>query len=234
MRGTVTYSSLAAVLEHYRSNAWRADLAVVTGDMVQDDSPQAYEHFRASLLALDLPVLCVPGNHDVRSLMRESLAEPPFHYCGSFDTDHWFIAGIDSCSSGNAGGHLSATELERIDARIAAAKAPHVMICLHHPPVPMGSKWLDTVGLDNGAGFLERITATGRVRIAIFGHVHQQYDAEHAGIRIIATPSTCRQFAEGSDEFALDDNPPAYRHINLHADGSFEHELIWLDGEKPA
>ena len=108
------------------------------------------------------------------------------------------------------------------------------MICLHHPPVPMGSTWLDTVGLDNGAEFLERITASGRFRIAIFGHVHQQYDAEHAGIRIIATPSTCRQFAEGSDEFALDDKPPAYRRINLHADGSFEHELIWLDDEKPA
>jgi Icc protein len=131
--------------------------------------------------------------------------------------------------TGRAGGHIEADELARMEQEIAGASAANVMVCLHHPPVDMGSKWLDSVGLDNGDEFIARAAASGKVRLAIFGHVHQPYDAEHEGMRIVGTPSTCRQFAQGSDDFAVDDNPPAYRRISLYADGRFDHELIWLN-----
>ncbi len=229
LRGTVSYASLRAVLDHYREGDWHADLAVVTGDLIQDDSAGAYDHFCQLLGTLQLPVYCVPGNHDVRQLMRNAIAEPPFHYCESLLSNNWLIVGIDSCVSGQAGGHLEDAELARLKAEIATTSVPNVMVCLHHPPVRMGSKWLDTVGLDNGTEFLEIIAVSGKVRLAIFGHVHQPYDADHGGVRIVATPSTCRQFAQGSDDFAVDENPPAYRRISLHADGSYEHELVWLN-----
>ena len=73
-----------------------------------------------------------------------------------------------------------------------------------------------------------RLPRSADVRAAIFGHVHQPYDAMHDGIRVIATPSTCRQFLPNSDEFGMDDRPPAYRRIELHNDGEFTSELIWL------
>ncbi len=92
----------------------------------------------------------------------------------------------------------------------------------------MGSKWLDTVGLKNGDEVLERLRMLERIRVTAFGHVHQAYDEDYEGIRIIATPATCRQFAPGSDDFAVDDNPPAYRRIELHADGSVDTELVWV------
>lgn len=224
----MTYASLCSVLDHYRDNDWRADLVVVTGDLIQDDSAGAYKHFCELLASLQLPVYCVPGNHDVRALMRDALAEPPFYYCASAESGNWLIIGIDSCVADRAGGHVEAAELARLDNEIATSGAENVMVCLHHPPVQMGSKWLDTVGLDNGVEFLERIAASGKVRLAIFGHVHQPYDAEQGGISIVATPSTCRQFAPGSDDFAVDDNPPAYRRISLYADGKYDHELVWL------
>ena len=104
----------------------------------------------------------------------------------------------------------------------------HAMVCLHHPPVTMGSRWLDTVGLDNGDELLQRLSESERVRLTIFGHVHQDYDANHHGIRIIATPSTCRQFTPRSDDFAVDDNPPAYRRFELWPDGGVDHELVWV------
>jgi Icc protein len=228
LRGTVTHSSLCAVLDHYRDSNWRADLIIVTGDLIHDDSPRAYGHFCELLAGLQLPVYCVPGNHDVRALMREALDAPPFHYCESVEAGDWLIAGIDSCVSGHAGGHLEADELARLDSEIAASSASNVMVCLHHPPVAMDSKWLDSVGLDNGDEFLERVKVSGKVRLAIFGHVHQPYDADHQGVRILGTPSTCRQFAQGSDTFAVDENPPAYRRISLLSDGNYQHELVWL------
>jgi Icc protein len=93
----------------------------------------------------------------------------------------------------------------------------------------MGSAWLDTVGLDNGDEFLQRAAASNKVRLAIFGHVHQEHDSQHGSIRIVGTPSTCRQFKQGSDEFAVDEQPPAYRRISLHRNGDIECELIWVE-----
>ena len=228
LRGTVTHTSLSSVLAHYRVSDWAADIAVCTGDLIQDGSQTAYEHFRSLLGELGLPVYCIPGNHDVRPLMLGAMQEAPFHYCASVEQAGWLIIGIDSCVDNQAGGSLADEELARLDQAIADSDAAHVMICLHHPPVDVGSKWLDSVGLDNGDEVLGRFTASGKVRLAIFGHVHQAYDANHRGISIVGTPSTCRQFAQSSADFAVDDNPPAYRRIELHDDGAHASELIWV------
>jgi Icc protein len=228
LRGAVTFDTLQRVLAHYRNSEFVADLVALTGDIVQDDSAEAYSYCRELVSSLGLPVSCVPGNHDVRHMMRDVLSEPPFSYCGSFAAGNWLIIGIDSCSAGRAGGRIAQRELRRMEEAITAASAEHVLICLHHPPVPMRSKWLDSVGLDNGEEFLARAASAGRVRAAIFGHVHQDYDAAHGGIRLLATPSTCRQFLPRADEFAVDDKPPAYRRIELRPDGSMNAELIWV------
>ena len=157
LRGTVTYSSLCDVLDHYRDCGWQADVAMVTGDLIQDDSAGAYEHFADLVGALDLPVYCLPGNHDVRDLMREALSEAPFHYCESLQQGDWLVVSLDSCITGQAGGRIEADELDRLDREIDASSASHVMVCLHHPPVLMDSRWLDSVGLENREEFLDRI-----------------------------------------------------------------------------
>ena len=200
----------------------------MSGDIIHDDSAAAYDHFIDLLTPLGIPVHCLPGNHDVRELMRAALQEPPFHYCETVRSGDWLIVSLDSCVSGQAGGRIATEELERMDHEIGEADAQHVMVCLHHPPVLMESRWLDAVGLENRNDFLERVAASGKVRLVIFGHVHQPYDADHDGIRILGTPSTCRQFAPKRTLFGVDDQPPAYRRIQLHEDGNFEHQLVWL------
>jgi len=206
-------------------------MVAMTGDLIQDDTRAAYDRFRNIMTPLQLPVYCVPGNHDVRNLMRDAMSEEPFHYCESVQINNWLITGIDSCVSGKAGGRVDADELERLEKLLAASDAEHIMICLHHPPLSVGSKWLDKVGLKNSDEFLGVISQTGKVRAAIFGHVHQAFEGEHETIKVIGTPSTCSQFLVANDDFALDDGPPAYRRISLHADGTVEHELIWLNTE---
>ena len=109
--------------------------------------------------------------------------------------------------------------------------ANHALVCLHHPLLPMDSEWLDSVGLENAAEALDRIGSHDKVRLCIFGHVHQDFEAERGGMRLLATPSTCRQFLPGSKRFSVDDLPPAYRRIELQTDGSVTHELVWVDYE---
>ena len=229
LRGTVTQESLQRVLDHYEAGDWRADRAWITGDLIQDDSAEAYDRFRELLLPLNMRMHCVPGNHDIRDLMRPICSRPPFSYCAKEEVGDWLLLGLDSCVKGDAGGEIAPEEFERLDRIIGESSAKHIMVCLHHPPIPMGSTWLDTVALKNGDELLQRLQATGRVRLLVFGHVHQAYDAEHLGIQVIGTPSTCSQFKPGSDDFALDDRPPAYRRITLNSDGSCSSELVWVE-----
>ena len=228
LRGVVTFDSLNRVLDHYRQGAWSADYVVATGDLVQDDSVEGYARFADLLGSLDLPVHVVPGNHDVPEHLDAVLGAPPFHVSGQFDTGDWLVVGLDTFAPGRPGGAVSEAEFERLEQNIAGSDAAAVMVCLHHPPVAMGSKWLDSVGLDDGKAVVDRLSRSGRVRVVLFGHVHQAYDAVHAGMRMLATPSTCRQFKPGSDTFAVDDRPPAYRRIELGPGGAFDTELVWL------
>lgn len=200
----------------------------VTGDIVQDGTRAAYARFREAVTSIGLPIYCVPGNHDLREMMREVLQGEPFHYCDALEINNWLIAGVDSCMEGKAAGHIGQGELDRLERLVTDTRAGHVMVCLHHPPLPVGSKWLDEVALHNGGEFLQRISAAGKVRLVLFGHVHQAFDDVHRSVRIVGTPSTCRQFAQGSEAFALDEKPPAYRRIELHADGHVDTELIWI------
>jgi Icc protein len=112
---------------------------------------------------------------------------------------------------------------------LSDAGTRHCMVCLHHHPVPMSSRWLDRVGLNNAAEFLHTIDAHRNVRAVVWGHVHQNYDALRKDVRMLATPSTCAQFAPNSDAFAVDSRPPAYRTFELRPDGSLLTEVVWLE-----
>lgn len=230
LRGTVTYASLQSVIAHYEAGSWRADLVALTGDVVQDDSARAYEHCRALLEPLELPVYCLPGNHDVLPLMHEALSTEPFFYLETIEIGSWALVSVDSCEEGQHHGWIAAAELDRMQREIESSKADHVLVLLHHPPVDIGSEWLDEYGLNNADALFTRIDAHERVRGIVFGHVHQAFEAERGALRLIGSPSTCAQFKPGCREFTIDDKPPAYRHIELHAGGQIETNVVWVDG----
>ena len=228
LRGVATLPALTAALAHARAHAWPPDAVLVTGDLVQDD-PAGYPHFRRLFGALGLPVLCLPGNHDEPQAMRRELAGAPFVLDGFVDLGRWRIVLLDSCLPGSASGALSAEELARLEEALGTAGARHCLVCLHHHPVPMSSRWLDRVGLTNAAEFLHTIDAHRNVRAIVWGHVHQNYDALRKGVRLLATPSTCAQFLPQADDFAVDPRPPAYRTLELRADGSLLTEVVWVE-----
>ena len=231
LRGTVTSESFQAVLRHFEASGWRADLMAVTGDVIHDDSRGAYERFRDLVTPLGLPVHCVPGNHDLPALMREVLDLEPFRVCAAEIHGRWLVAGVDSVVEGSPSGRVAEPELARIQEILNGTSAEHALVCIHHPPVPVGSRWLDQVGLENGPKFLQTIAEPGKVRAVVFGHVHQAFDGAWDSIRIIGTPSTCTQFETGSEEYAVSGRPPAYRRLALYPDGRVDAELVWVEAD---
>jgi len=228
LRGVPTLPALRATLVAARRDISGSDAVLATGDLVQDD-PGGYVHFRREFGALGKPVLCVPGNHDDVPAMQAALTGAPFQLGGIFDAGAWRLVLLDSTVAGQTGGALAPDELQLLDAALQAAPGRHALICLHHHPVRMESRWLDSVGLANAEEFFAVLRRHSQVRAVLFGHVHQTVDGMRDGIRILATPSTCSQFKPHSDDFAIDDAPPAWRTLTLHADGSLETQLHQLE-----
>ena len=228
LRGIATLPSLEATLASAQRHDWPPDAVLATGDLVQDDSA-GYAHFRRLLGALGVPVLCVPGNHDDPEAMRRALDCAPFVVGGAVDLGLWRIVLLDSTIPGSAAGRLSAGSLSALESALAGAPQRHALVCLHHHPVPMASRWLDRVGLQNAGEFLDIVDRHSNVRGIVWGHVHQSYDALRNGVRLLATPATCAQFLPHSEQFAIDRKPPAYRTLELRADGSIMTEVVWVE-----
>jgi len=228
LRGIATLPALRQALAHAQGREWPPHALLVTGDLVQDD-PAGYAQFRRVFAPLGLPVWCLPGNHDVPQAMQRELAGAPFVLGGHVDVGRWRVILLDSCLPGAASGALSPAALAQLESALAGAPGRHCLVCLHHHPVPMDSRWLDRVGLANPLDFFRVLDAHRNVRAVLWGHVHQAYDGLRREVRLLATPSTCAQFLPHAEEFAVDARPPAYRTLELRADGSLLTEVVWLE-----
>lgn len=227
LRGVVTDTSLRRVLDEACSHLPDAAATLVTGDLVQDD-PSGYLRFCSIFGSSPRPVLCIPGNHDEPAIMRRALARPPFQVGGTFCAGGWQLILLDSCDPGHVGGRLTPGELERLDRALAAAPA-HAMVCLHHHPIAMHSRWMDTIGLANADEFWRVLERHRHVRAVVWGHVHQEFEGTRGDVRLFATPSTGAQFLPLSERYAVDNRPPAYRTFVLHADGGMDSEIRWIE-----
>lgn len=228
MRGVNTDDTLVATLRHALAGP-APDAILATGDLVQDETRAGYERFRDLLGAAGAPVYCLPGNHDDPRVMAEVLGTAPFQFCGTAELGSWSLAMLNTHVPGDDGGALAPKALEALDRHLTNNRAPYCLVALHHHPVPMDSRWLDSVALRNPRDFLALCDRHPRLRAVVWGHVHQASDRQRGAVRLLSTPSTCSQFLPGSATFALDSRPPGYRWLDLQADGRVETRLVWVD-----
>jgi Icc protein len=203
-----------------------AGALVHTGDLVHDGSMSAYQRLHATLSGLGRPVRVVPGNHDDRETLRAVFAADPAGAARTLVLGDWTVIGLDSLQPGAVTGRLSADELAGLDAVLAALTTPWALIALHHPPLAVGTPWLDAIGLEAPEPLLARIEADPRVRAVISGHVHSAFDGRWRGCRMLSTPATAAQFLAGADTFTTDPARPVFRWLDLRADGGLDTGLV--------
>jgi Icc protein len=172
----------------------------------------------------------LPGNHDESTLLNSAIDGGLCRYESQLQHNGWQFIFLDSTIPGSEGAHFSAERLQQLDRMLADSGTPHTLVCLHHNPVNMGSRWLDTMALDNQDEFFAVIDRHTKVRGILWGHVHQEFTGTRNGVHLMSTPSTCIQFMPGSSEFALDSSSPGYRWLLLHEDGRIETGVERLDG----
>jgi Icc protein len=216
-------TGLAAVLAQIRTSEEPVDGLLLTGDLAHDEGEAAYRVLAGLLEPATWPLYYLPGNHDTPEAMHlvGPQASPP-------PDSRWQIRLLDSRIAGETGGRLGEEQIAALDTELTADPR-HALVCVHHQPVPVGSAWLDRIGLADGDELLAMLARHENVRGLVWGHVHQAFDAERSGVRLMATPSTCIQFLPGSADFAVDTRPPGYRVLELWPDGRIETEVRWVE-----
>tara|TARA_R110000764_G_scaffold110472_2_gene196989 strand:+ start:53753 stop:54604 length:852 start_codon:yes stop_codon:yes gene_type:complete len=225
--GLDTLDSLNSVIDLVLGEISRMDLVLATGDITQDGSEDAYRRFIAASLRLPAPCHWIPGNHDNAVLMRQLGAASGLSR-DWVDIGNWRIVLLDSSVSGSVAGRLADNQLQRLDDALATAGERHILVCLHHHPVDIGCDWMQPIGLQNADALFSRFTEQTAVKAVLWGHVHQEFDGKREGVRLLASPSTCVQFAADSEDFATDTLAPGYRWLRLYDDGRIETEVSRL------
>lgn len=228
-----TRDTLNHVVDIVKENEDHIDLILATGDIAQDASVAAYEIFSDSVKPLAAPIRWIPGNHDSASIMLDAAA-------GTDNSEklvrmnNWLIVMLDTSIEGQVHGELAPEELEFLESSLqeaeAVAEVEHVLVCLHHNPVPGSAGWMKDIGLLNGDEFFKIVTRFEKVRSILYGHIHQELDFLHDGVRCLCSPSTCIQFKPEVQDFALDVLNPGYRSLKLFEDGNIETEVHRVEG----
>ncbi|MBR9805456.1 3',5'-cyclic-AMP phosphodiesterase [bacterium] len=231
LAGMDTDESLDHVLALIAEEQPEADLLIATGDLSNHGSEEAYQRLADKLGQFTFPRAWLAGNHDSRALMIDTVGEEWLPRI--IDLGNWAILLLDSTVAGAVGGELGDEELQLLRRMLSAVEAEHILVCVHHQPVPVGCSWLDRQLIKDNDALFDVLAQFPSVRGIAWGHVHQQFDRrheEHTQLQLMATPSTCIQFAPNSQKFQLDRAQPGYRWMDLCADGRIETGVSRLKG----
>lgn len=212
--GVDTSASLQQVLLAINDLERQPDLVLLTGDLVHHPEPAAYQRLLGLLKVLKGPIYAIPGNHDNPDLMRQELTVPVYHdKC--IERNSWRILLLNSWLADEHAGHLPETELRWLENELNRDPEISTLIALHHPPVSIDSPWMDAMGLRNASDFLAITDQYSNIRGIIWGHIHQVFESERKGVKLLACPSTCIQFKPHSKVYAKDILGPGYRWLKL-------------------
>lgn len=196
-----TLAALDRAVSRLASLAPRPDLLVVSGDLAEDGTPEVYALVTERLARTGLPLLVVPGNHDVRGPMAAALPGATqlsqSGFLRSFkDLGDLVVIGIDTLVDGVSHGDLCATRLAMLEEDLKATAGRDRLLVMHHPPFATGIAAMDRIGLRSGTGELaELLAACPGTQAILCGHVHRAIQASLAGVPIRLAPSASHAIA---------------------------------------
>ncbi len=229
--GMDTDHSLQKVIEQVKRERSTIDLILGTGDLSDKGACEAYKRLEDYWASFSAPSFWLPGNHDDRSQMLAAAREPG-RLSGEIRAGKWQILLLDSQIPGQVGGELGEKELARLESALQRAQAAglYTLICMHHQPVKIGCEWLDEQMVSDADAFWAITEQYPGARGVLWGHVHQQIERRRGDIELMASPSTCVQFAPNSIGFRADNQSPGYRWLDLRPDGRIDSAVSRVTG----
>lgn len=224
-----TSESLKKVVAKVIADENDADFVLLTGDLVHEPAKNAYQKLADLLSPLTIPIMCLPGNHDDPTMMEYIMGENGFDTGKLFEMGSWLIILLNSWLENEHSGEMTETELDFLRETLESNTEKHCLVALHHHPVSVNSPWMDTMILNNADDFLKITDSFENIRVIIWGHIHQKFEAKRGETLLFGSPSTCKQFKPKATAYAVDSMAPGYRKIELFEDGKVETKVVYID-----
>jgi 3',5'-cyclic-AMP phosphodiesterase len=190
----------------------RPDLVVLTGDLADDASPDAYQRLREALNRLNAPTVAIPGNHDLAVPLRQA-------FPGDRDValGNWRVIAIDTTIAGHEHGRV---DLDALVSELGPDTGRPTLLALHHPPITTSTHpWFQL----DGAGTLVAALATrSDVRCVISGHLHQAFHANLGATTYIGCSSTWYSLHHHARTYTPDNGHTGALLVHLDDDGEFD------------
>lgn len=177
------------------ARAYRADVILITGDLVNDARADEYAVFAEAIADPPAPLYVLPGNHDDRTLMRAALPRHGYLHAGAplnFVIEDFPVrlVAVDQIVPGETHGLLTAETADWLDRTLAAAPDKPTVVALHHPPFPTHDPLFDTIGLHGAELFGAVIARHAQVTRVICGHHHRVAVGQAGHAPVVIAPST--------------------------------------------
>lgn len=185
-------------VEHLNNLPTLPDLLIITGDCVQNGTPEEYARFQSIASQLKMPYYTIPGNHDERRQFLEVFGAQGSHALEGFaqyviDLDPVRLIALDTNIPQSDAGDLCPTRLQWLDERLSEAPERPTIIFMHHPPFLTGMQAFDDIGLSHEAEFAAIIKRHPQVELITAGHIHLPMIRRYQGT--LAMTCTTIQFS---------------------------------------
>ncbi|WP_116999636.1 metallophosphoesterase [Desertimonas flava] len=228
-----TAANLQHALETVADNAEGLDALVLTGDLANDGSPDAYRRLRAivdpAAERLGVPVFYGIGNHDHRDAFRSGLLDGAAAPAGTLpagtesdgqrgelapvdyvvDLDGLRIVMVDSTVPGSHRGELTLEQLGWLATTLAEPAPAGTLLTIHHPPFNTAKPETDAVVDLMASAMFDDFSGLGEalrgtdVMTVLAGHYHEPLGGQLAGVPVWAGPSTAMSHEVGPDTFRI-------------------------------
>lgn len=209
-----------------KARAWGPDLVLLTGDLSEDASEASYERM-ARIIDARVPILALPGNHDEHEAMKEKFPHGPWAGPLAWESGNWLIVMTDSTAPGHVEGRFSESALMKIRAVMAKSERDHILLALHHQPVPVDAPWIDKYPLVEAEDFLGMVDSEPRIRCVLWGHIHHHFALERNGVLFLGSPSTAANSLPRADRFDPDPAGASCHRIELGESGSVAYGQLY-------
>lgn len=230
---TDVWTNFHRTLDHVRREIGVLDLLVLTGDLANQRRPETYARLREAVSEWVDRLRVLPGNHDDREMVRaafgDRLLQGPASVNFVAELGAFRLIGLDTLRRFRVHGLLGDEQLAWLERELAQSATPAVLF-MHHPPIRVGTWWLDKDLLRDHEK-LRVVVQKGPVRAVFCGHVHQESSGRLGNADVYTTPSTAYQFLPRSllPGSVRRTAQPGFRVIDLEGD-RIETRVVHLPG----
>ena len=160
------------------------DLVVLSGDITQRARPVEFRAAKAFVGRLGVPVLAIPGNHDIALFdLWARLTRPYAHYATAFGTElepvhesqDLLVVGVNTTRAWrHKNGEVSTVQIDRVAKLLSMASPAMLRVVVVHQPLAV-TEARDRPNLLRGHGEAVRAWAAAGADLLMGGHIHLPY-----------------------------------------------------------